>query len=175
MKFRLAFCLALVGAIAVSCKMNNDKRKSFSDVVEYNDYLIDHIDEINEIYMLALDTSLSFEEALIISDSLVVVCEQTTDDIKGIQPFEGDSSLAMQALEYTQFMKLNGKKHLKDFLKLEQKYIESADLSEEESNLLFNQAEEMIQKMDKIRDKELEKVDLVQEKFARKYNMTVID
>lgn len=175
MKIKLAFCMLLAVAIVVSCKTNNDKRKSFSDVVEYNDYLIDKVDEINNVYTRALDTTLSFEDAMKVCDSLVTLCERTTEEVKGIQPFEGDSSMAMQVLQYTQFMRLNGEKHVKDFLKVEEKYMQSADLSVEESDALYEEADERINKLNDSRDKEMLKIDAVQGKFADKFDMMVLE
>jgi hypothetical protein len=174
MKFAVAFCLALTGTLIVSCNMNSDKRKSFSDVAAYNDYLIDELDVINEVYTHALDTSISIEDALKACDSLVDLCEKATVKVKGIQPYDGDSSMAMQTLEYVQYMKLNGEKHIKAFLKLEDEYLKATDISEEEDEALYNAVEEAIGKINAEQEKELAKVDLVQKKFAEKYHMIIM-
>lgn len=174
MKLAVAFCLALIGTVVVSCNTNSDKRKSFTDVAEYNDYLIDQLDAINDVYSHTLDTSLTIEDALHACDSLVTLCEYTEKSVKGIQPFEGDSSMAMQTLEYTQYMKLNGEKHIKDFLRLEDRYMKATDLTEEEDAALFEEIEVAIAEINKIQDKELAKMDAVQQKFADKHNMMIM-
>ena len=66
---------------------------------------MDHINALDSAYILSLATDNGIEVCMRKCDSLVGLCDQTAMDFKGIQPYDGDSSLTMQALAYTQFMK----------------------------------------------------------------------
>ncbi len=175
MKLASTFCLALIGTVIISCNLHKDPRKSFDNAVAYNDYLIDRLDVLNKLYTHALDTNMSLVDALQACDSLVMLCERTTEEMKGIQPFEGDSSLTMQSLEYTQYMKLNAEKHMKKFLELQEQYLQSTDLTEEEDAALYGQIEKALAEINLKQEKELAKLDAVQQKFADKHNLQVMD
>lgn len=176
MKFASAFCLALIGTVLISCNMNTnpDKRKSFTDVVDYNDYMVDQIDAIQNAYDRALDTTKTLEEALKECDSLVVICEKSVENIKGTQPFEGDSSLVMQMLEYIQFMKVNGGKHLKELLQMQEDYLNLADYETPEAENLTKKLNEAIVKQNTSKDRELAKLDMVQKKFGERHQMMIM-
>lgn len=168
--------IVLVLGLITSCNFNNDKRKSFDDAVTYNDFIVDHINALDSAYILALATDNGIDVCMRKCDSLVNLCDKTTEDLKGIQPFKGDSSLTMQALEYTQFMKRNGDKEIKDFLTLIQKYQdEAAELSEADEAALAAKVEESATKIDMNYDTEINKVDAVQKKLSKKFNFIILN
>ncbi len=169
MKFGLILSAAAALLLTVSC--NSDKRKSFDDVVVYNDFIVDHINALDSAYILALATDNGIKDCLKKCDGLVDLCDKTTADLKGIQPYEGDSSLTMQALAYTQFMRNNGEKEIKKLLKLIEKY-ENASFEEQEA--MAEEVQSVAEKIDKQYDIEINQVDKVQQKFAQKFNFTVL-
>ena len=169
MKFGIIFSAAAIFLLAVSC--NSDKRKSFDDVVEYNDYIVDHINALDSAYILALATDNGISECMKKCDGLVDLCDKTEADFKGIQPYKGDSTLTMQALAYTQFMRNNGDKEIKELLKLIEKY-ENASFEEQEA--MAEEVQATAEKIDKQYDIEINKVDKVQQKFSQKFNFTVL-
>ncbi|MDF3029265.1 MAG: hypothetical protein K0S23_3572 [Fluviicola sp.] len=171
MKFGFIFSAVSALLIAASCNVKNDSRKSFDEVIEYNDFIVDHINALDSAYILALETDNGIDYCMKKCDSLVDVCDKTTSELKGIQPFDGDSSLTMQALAYTQFMRNNGEKDIKNFLKLLDTY-ENAGLEEQEK--LVGEVQTMAESIDKNYDIEIDKVNMVQEKFAKKHNFTVL-
>jgi hypothetical protein len=171
MKFGFAFYIMSATLLMASCNFNNDKRKSFDDVVKYNDFIVDHVNALDGAYSLALNTDLGIEVCMKKCDSLVQLCDKTTDELKGIQPFKGDSTLTMQALKYTQFMRNNGKREIRDLLKLIDNY-QKAD--ESELDALSEQIQETAGLIDARYEKEIALVDLVQKKLSVKYNFRII-
>lgn len=175
MKIALMLSAATALLLAVSCNSNNDKRKSFDDVVKYNDFIVDHINGMDSVYMLALDAESGIDVCMKKCDDLVKFCDKTEQDFKGIQPFNGDSSLTMQALEYTQFMRNNGKKEIKALLGLIDDFQKAEAAGEASSDELVAQIQETAGKIDERYDEEINKVDEVQKKFSIKHNFTVLN
>ncbi|WP_430405363.1 LIC11966 family surface protein [Fluviicola sp.] len=171
MKFGFIFSAVSALLLVTACNFNNDNRKSFDDVVKYNDFIVDHINALDSAYILALATDNGIDVCMKKCDSLVGLCDQTAMDFKGIQPYEGDSSLTMQALAYTQFMKNNGEKEIKKLLKLIEKY-EKASIEEQEA--MVDEVQTSAENIDKNYEIEIGKVDKVQKKFSAKHNYTVI-
>ncbi|WP_341900710.1 hypothetical protein [Fluviicola taffensis] len=171
MKFGFIFSAVSALLLVTACNFNNDSRKSFDDVVKYNDFIVDHINALDSAYILALATDNGIDVCMKKCDSLVGLCDQTAMDFKGIQPYEGDSSLTMQALAYTQFMKNNGEKEIKKLLKLIEKY-EKASIEEQEA--MVDEVQTSAENIDKNYEIEIGKVDKVQKKFSAKHNYTVI-
>lgn len=171
MKFGFIFLAVSALLLTASCNLNNDKRKSFEDVVVYNDFIVDHINALDSAYILALATDNGIDYCIKKCDSLVDLCDKTSSELKGIQPYNGDSSLTMQALAYTQFMRNNGERDIKNFLKLLDTY-ENAELEEQEK--LVDEVQTTAESIDKNYDIEMDKVNKVQEKFAKKHNYTVL-
>lgn len=169
MKFGLI--LSAVAALLLTVSCNSDKRKSFDDVVTYNDFIVDHINALDSAYILALATDNGIDDCLKKCDVLVDLCDKTEADFKGIQPYEGDSSLTMQALAYTQFMRNNGEKEIKKLLKLIEKY-ENASFEEQEA--MTEEVQKTAEEIDKQYDIEINKVDKVQQKFSQKFNFTIL-
>lgn len=171
MKIGFIFSAVFALLLAASCNFKSDSRKSFEDVVEYNDFIVDHINALDSAYILALATDNGIETCMKKCDSLVELCDETTLELKGIQPYEGDSSLTMQALAYTQFMRNNGEKEIKKLLKLIDKY-EKAGLEEQEE--LVDEVQMVAENIDKNYDIEINKVDVVQQKFATKHHFSIL-
>ena len=172
MKFGFIFSAMAVLILAVSCNVNSDKRKSFTDVVEYNDFIVDHINALDSAYILALATDSGIDVCMKKCDQLVDLCDKTTEEFKGIQPYQGDSTLTMQALAYTQFMRNNGKTDIKKLLKLIDKY---QNASFEEQEKMVEEVQSTAENIDKQYDIEINKVDKVQQKFSVKHNFKVLN
>jgi len=171
MKFGFIFSAVSALLLVTACNFNNDSRKSFDDVVKYNDFIVDHINAMDSAYILALATDSGIDVCLKKCDLLVSLCDRTAMDFKGIQPYEGDSSLTMQALAYTQFMKNNGEKEIKKLLTLIEKY-EKASIEEQEA--LVDEVQTVAETIDKNYEIEIGKVDKVQKKFSAKHNYVVV-
>ncbi|WP_343634855.1 hypothetical protein [Fluviicola sp.] len=172
MKFGFIFSTAVAFMLLVSCNMNNDKRRGFKDVVEYNDFIVDHINSLDSAYILALATDSGIDVCMKKCDDLVVLCDKTTEEFKGIQPYEGDSTLTMQALAYTQFMRNNGKTEIKKLLKLIDAY-QNASMEEQEK--MVDEVQSTAEEIDKQYDIEINKVDQVQQKFSKKHNFKILN
>lgn len=171
MGHKIFFLTALLSGLLTACNFNNDKRKSFEDVVVYNDFIVDHINALDSAYIIALDTDLGIEVCMKKCDSLVELCDRTTEDFLGIQPFKGDSSLTMQALKYTQFMKNNGNKEIKALLKLIDEY-QNADYETQEA--MADEIERSANRIDARYDEEINKVDKVQTQLSKKFEFRVL-
>ncbi len=171
MKFGFILSVTAALLLTVSCNMNKDNRKSFDDVVEYNDFIVDHINTLDSAYILALATDSGIDVCMEKCDLLVKLCDKTTAEFKGIQPYDGDSTLTMQALAYTQFMRNNGEKEIKNLLKLIETY---QNASVEEQAKLVDEVQSTAAEIDKQYDIEINKVDEVQQKFSQKHNFQIL-
>lgn len=172
MKSGFIFSVAATVLLMVSCNFKKDNRKSFDGVVEYNDYIVDHINRLDSAYILALATDNGIDVCMKRCDLLVDLCDKTTAEFKGIQPYEGDSSLTMQALAYTQFMRNNGEKEIKKLLKLIKTYQKA---SFDEQTELVDEVQSSAAKIDKQYNIEINKVDEVQQKFSKKHNFKILN
>lgn len=158
--------------VSASCNSTKDNRKSFDDVTKYNDYIIACINSLDTAYMKTLDVMKGKEYCINQCDSLVAFCDQTIEKLKGIQPYDGDSSFAMQAISYTQYMKNNGKTVVPSFLELTDKY-ETAK-SEEEIEQINKELEASGSKLDENYEIQMSKLETVQKALAKKFNFVII-
>jgi len=133
---------------------------------------VDHINALDSAYILALATDSGIDVCMEKCDLLVKKCDQTTEEFKGIQPYDGDSTLTMQALAYTQFMRNNGEKEIKNLLKLIDTY---QNASVEEQVALVDEVQSTAAEIDKQYDIEIGKVDKVQQKFSQKHNFKILN
>ena len=100
------------------------------------------------------------------------MCDKTSEEFKGIQPYKGDSTLTMQALAYTQFMRNNGKTDIKKLLKLIDKY---QNASFEEQEKMVEEVQSTAENIDKQYDIEINKLDKVQQKFSVKHHFKILN
>ncbi|WP_343747476.1 hypothetical protein [Fluviicola sp.] len=154
---------------------NNDKRRSFADVVEYNDFVVDQVNGLDSAYVLSVDTEQGIDVCMRKCDSLVELCNHATEELMGIQPFEGDSSLTMQALKYVQFMRNNGEHEVKKLLKMIEAYQQmdyDADPEKEEQTLAdIDKAADLL---DERYEKEINRLEAVQTKLSQKHDFRVL-
>lgn len=173
---KMTFILSAAAALLLATSCNsNDKRKSFDDVVEYNDFIVDRINGMDSVYMLALDAESGIDACMKKCDDLVKFCDKTEQDFKGIQPFKGDSTLTMQALQYAQFMRNNGNKEIKVLLGHIKDFQEEEAAGEVPSDETVAKIQETAGKIDARYDEEINKLDEVQKKFSIKHNFTVLN
>ena len=74
-------------SLFISCS-REDSRKSFSDVVAYNDFIIDKINEVDQYYANALYKSENEKQGLIACDSLFELSNMIIIVLDGMQPFK---------------------------------------------------------------------------------------
>lgn len=177
MNRKILFLTALFSGflIVAACNRNNDKRRSFNDVVEYNDFIVDQVNSLDSAYVLALDTDQGIDFCMRKCDSLVTLCNHSTKELMGIQPFEGDSSLTMQALKYVQFMRNNGEHEVKNLLKMIEAYQQmDYDIDPEKEEKTLAEIEEAVGLLDKRYEEEINRVEAVQSKLSQKHHFQVL-
>jgi hypothetical protein len=142
-----------------------DNRKSFSDVTEYNDYIIDNMNIIDEMYVTTLDVEKGKEYCISQCDSLITKSKETVALLNDIQPYEGDSTLAMAAKDFCLYMSRAGKKDLPQFINL----VLDQDLSAQDESKINTEAT----KIDKNYELQMDKVQVAQKAFAKKFNFII--
>lgn len=164
MKIKNLLTILSVVVMVISCGPT-DNRKSFSEVTEYNDYIIDNINLIDELYVTTLNEDKGREYCLSQCDSLIANSEKTIALLNNIQPFEGDSSLAMAAKDFCSYMAAIGKKDLPQFINLAM----NPDVSIQDLAEINTDAN----KLDENYEIQMDKIEKVQSILAKKHNFKV--
>ncbi len=161
------FNILFLGSVLISVVSCGpiDNRKSFDDVTEYNDYIIDNMNIIDEMYVTTLDVDKGKDYCLAQCDSLIVKSEETVALLNGIQPYDGDSTLAMAAKDFCNYMGKAGKKDLPDFINL----VLKPELASEDESKINSEAT----KIDKNYEIQMDKVQATQKSFAKKFNFII--
>lgn len=173
----MLFLTALFSGLLIlaACNRNNDKRKSFEDVVEYNDFIVDQVNSLDSAYILAVNTERGVEFCRHKCDSLVELCNQATKELMDIQPFEGDSSLTMQALKYVQYMRNTGEKEIKNLLKMIEEYQQMGyDIAPEKEEEIIATINKEADRLDARYEEEINRLEAVQTKLSQKHRFQVV-
>jgi hypothetical protein len=157
--------LFLVGVSLFQSCSHKDSRKSFSDVVAYNDFIIDRINEVDQCYANALDKSENEKQGLIACDSLFELSNRTINVLEGIQPFQEDSSFCESAKKFALYMASISKQELPQFFGM----IYNADRTEEQQGEIDRRAAFL----DQHYDAEMAHLNLVQKALSTKYNFQI--
>lgn len=165
MKLFNILLLLMAMIAAVSCGPT-DNRLSFDKATEYNDYIVDIIDPITEIYNLTFATQKGDKYCLAQCDSLILKSEETIALLNGIQPYEDDSSFAMAAKEYCKYMVQIGKEDLPVFINL-LKIVEAGGLDD---TITLNKNAVVL---DKGYETRFEKFEAAQKVLAIKFNYKI--
>jgi hypothetical protein len=120
---------------------------------------------IDEMYVTTLDVDKGKDYCLAQCDSLIVKSEETIALLNSIQPYDGDSTLAMAAKEFCNYMGKAGKKDLPDFINL----VLKAELTSEDESKINSEAT----KIDKNYEIKMDKVQSTQKAFAKKFNFII--
>ena len=142
-----------------------DNRKSFQDVTEYNDFIIDNVNLIDEMYVTTLDDDKGRDYCLSQCDSLIIRSERTVELLNNIQPFDGDSSLAMAAKGFCSYMCAIGKKDLPQFINLAL----NPDISIEDLPKINTEAK----KLDDNYEIQMNKIDITQKSLSKKFDFII--
>jgi len=142
-----------------------DNRKSFQDATEYNDFIIDNVNLIDEMYVTTLDDEKGKDYCLSPCDSLIIRSERTVELLNNIQPYDGDSSLAMAAKGFCKYMSDIGKKDLPQFINLAL----NPDISIEDLPKINTEAK----KLDDNYEIQMNKIDKTQKRLSEKFNYMI--
>lgn len=148
----------------ISCGPTDD-RKSFNDVTEYNDFIIDNVNLIDQLYVTTLNDKNGREYCLSQCDSLIAKSEKTIELLNNIQPYDGDSSLAMAAKGFCSYMGEIGKKDLPQFINLAL----NPDISIEDLPEINSEAK----RLDGNYEIQMNKVETTQKALSKKFNFLI--
>jgi len=156
---------ALLSFIVLFSCGPTDNRKSFTDVTEYNDFIIDNINLIDQLYVTTLDDKSGREYCLAQCDSLIIQSEKTIELLNGIQPYDGDSSLAMAAKGFCIYMGAIGKKDLPEFINIAL----NPNITVDDLPKMNSEAK----KLDENYEIQMNKIETIQKALSKKFNYTV--
>lgn len=169
MKFHLIAIAFLATLVFTAC--NTDKRKSFEEPVAYNDYVVDCITSIDTAYALAIEIEGGMEAANRTCDSLILVCDANVSMLERIQPYDGDSTFTEAAKKFAYSMKKMANGELRTYHKLFNDY---TNAKVEEADKIGDELNKVAEGMDKRYEVEMNRIDAVQKKLAKKLNYIVM-
>ncbi len=148
----------------VSCGAK-DKRKKFDKAADYNDYIIDIVDGVDEAWSTSIEEE-DKDKAFAWSDSLANRSKAGLTKLTNLQPFKKDSTFRDASTKYITHMSNISNKELKEFLTL---------IHGEEFTLESEQkAEALLPILDDQREKLFEDIKTTQKAFAAKFNIILL-
>lgn len=137
----------------------------FVDAVEYNDYIVDHVDTLSDLWTLAIEEE-DLKKAMKWNNALKKEATKTVATLQKIQGFQGDVNFKNAAISYAQhFIKIT-KKDLPEFLKIIRK---KGDLSVDDEK----KAETYLPELDDKREYLFDQVEKMQYAFADKTGIEI--
>lgn len=155
----------LTGLFLIQSCGTKDSRRSFSDIVAYNDYIIDQINEVDRRYSDALNNSTNEEEGLKACDSLFSFSNRALVRLQDIQPYKNDSTLCEAAKGFVNHFSAISKRELPQFFgKIFNTNRTEADQAEIDQRAAF---------LDQHYEAEMNHFNLVQKALSTKFNFQI--
>ena len=160
------FILLIPGLLILfqSCG-DNDNRKSFANVVEYNDFIIDRVNEVDRQYADVLNNSKDQAEGIIACDSLLVLTNRTLERLENLQAFREDCTFCVAAKGFVNYMKVISTRELPQFFGL----IFNLNRSQEDQSEIDRRADYL----DRRYEAEMAHLNLVQKALSTKFNFQI--
>jgi len=147
-----------------SCGDKNN-RKSFTNVVEYNDFIIDQVNEVDRQYADALNNSQDRAEGLSACDSLLALTDRALQRLENIQAFREDSTFCDAAKGFITYMKSISTRELPQFFDL----IFNSNRSQEDQSEIDSRADYL----DRRYEAEMAHLNLVQKALSTKFDFQI--
>jgi hypothetical protein len=166
MKKKIIYLLLTVGAGTMYAQNSYYIEKtSFSTPIQYNDYLTELIDLVDDQWTIAIEDSI-MESALSNSKKMNDMSDKVLKTLDKIQPYDGEVDFKKSAKAYVEHMFRISKKELPEFIRL----IRDPDKF---TPAMEKRAEELIPILDGKREILFQGVERSQQAFSRKYGFTV--
>jgi len=155
-----SFLILFLSLIIFSGCGPTDPRKKFSDVVEYNDYIVDELELTDALFDELIDNI--FNDITLAEKNLKIFQEGADNRLLrlNIQPYEEDSSLCEATKDYLKIISELSKTDMAELIEL-QKVGEAG----------YEAALLLCDKIDETRATEHDKVELAQKIFAKKHGV----
>jgi len=134
-------------------------------VVEYNDFIIDRVNEVDRQYADVLNNSEDRAQGLSACDSLLALTERTLQRLENIQAFREDSTFCDAAKGFVAYMKSISTRELPQFFGL----IFNSNRSQEDQTEIDRRANYL----DRRYEAELAHLNLVQKALSIKFNFQI--
>ncbi len=157
--------LVVLMAIAGSTGFSQNEKLSFSSAIDYNDYLVDRINEVDQAYVEALEVGGSKEQCFAKIDSLNKISTRNLKQLKLLIAFNGEKNFVKSTTAFITYMNKISKKNLYDFEKL----VFSDNLTAGMSKKMMSIAT----KLDADYDKYFSKIEVAQKAFAEKSGFSI--
>lgn len=164
MKKNLVLAVAVVTIGFLTSCGGGDKRKKFDDVVAYNDYIVDVVNDVDQTYVKTLDVLKGKEYCVAQCDSLTNVCTRSLTKLN-IQPYKGDSSFVESSKEFVNYMSGIAKKDLPAYIDLL--------FAEEYTTEMETKIDNMAKELDGNYDKYFAKIEAAQSSLSTKFNYKI--
>jgi hypothetical protein len=139
--------------------------QTYSSAIEYNDFIIDHINELDSIYVSTMDVESGKDYCLSQCEVLMKKADEIIHELEANKVYKGETKFASAAIVFCKYMRDAGKKDLPEFINA----IMQEDLaSSDEAKIL-----KMADKVDENYDKQMFKFEKAQKAFAKKFDFVI--
>ncbi len=165
-KVSIILTLAVVGLVT-SCGLMGpkDKRLKFNDPIQYNDYIIDIINDLDGEYSDIMEEE-DEDASKVLVDSFAAHTTQSVAKLKNLQPFKKDSTFRDAAAEFVGHLDKISHKELPEFMAI----IFSDDILSEKSQ---SRLDELMPILSDQRIKLFDNTVKVQKAFAVKHKYKI--
>ena len=138
-----------------------------TSAIEYNDFIIDHINELDELYVSTMNVESGKEYCLSQCEVLMKKADEIIRELEANKVYKGETKFASAAIVFCKYMKDAGKKDLPEFIST----IMQEDLaSSDEAKIL-----KMADKIDENYDKQMFNFQKAQKAFAKKFDFVIAE
>lgn len=141
--------------------------QTFSSAIEYNDFIIDHINELDSIYVTTMNVESGKEHCLLQCEILIKRAEEMIFELEANNVYEGETKFASAAIVFCKYMRDAGKKDLPEFIST---IMRENIASSEEAGI-----NKMADKIDENYDKQMTAFEKAQKVFAKKFDFVIAE
>ena len=141
------------------------QKTTFTQAIEYNDYIVGYINEVDQAYLNSLAVGQGKEYCMAWTDSLSKITTRNLKILKMVAPFEGEKSFISSANGFIKYMNTISKKSLKDFDKLL--------FADNLTTSMTKKMNDIAKKLDSDYIKYFDKIDIAQKDLSVKYGFSI--
>ncbi len=154
---------ALITGVGLFSQTN--RKITFTDVIQYNDFIIDILNPLGDEYEILMEAENQTALKPLL-DTFAVHTQKYVDQLTRLQPWKGDNTFRDASLAYVKHYDQMAKKEIPEYF-----WITFGNQSESEKNK--ERLKELTLIMNDEKDKLFDNVDQTQQTFAEKFNYKI--
>lgn len=141
------------------------QKTTFTQAIEYNDYIVGYINEVDQAYLNSLQVKQGKEYCMTWTDSLSKVTTRSLGILKLVAPFDGEKNFIGSANGFIKYMNTISKKSLIEFDKLL--------FADNLTATMAKKLDSMATKLDADYSKYFDKIEVAQKALSVKYGFAI--